>query len=164
MLLRLLTAGCLSAICLSAAAQEHHHMAPATQDNGIAVSQAWSRAMPPSAPTGAVYFRLDNTGSQDDRLIGAHTPRAGKAELHTHVHQGDMMRMQQVDAVPVPAGETVAFQPSGNHVMLFELKQPLVAGEHFALTLQFEQAGEITTDVEILDQAPSAPVDAHPHH
>ncbi|EIK52409.1 hypothetical protein YO5_06391 [Stutzerimonas stutzeri TS44] len=164
MLLRLLTASCLSAFCLAANAQEHHHSssepAPAAT---LAVSQAWSRAMPPSAPTGAVYFVLDNVGQQDDRLVAARTPRAEKAELHTHVHEGDMMRMRQVDSVAVPAGESVRFQPSGNHVMLFGLKQPLVAGERFELMLEFEHAGEITTDVDILDEAPAAPPAANPH-
>src|SRR3546814_4423202 len=61
----------------------------------LAVSQAWSRAMPPSAPTGAVYFILENRGQQPQRLIGAQTSRAEKTELHTHVHQGNMMKMQQ---------------------------------------------------------------------
>src|SRR5690606_5440580 len=105
MLLRLLTAGCLSAVCLSATAQEHHdHAAPApAQAADISVSQVWSRAMPPSAPTGAVYFLLNNGGKQDDRLIAAHTERAEKTELHTHVHEGDVMRMQQVESVAVPA-------------------------------------------------------------
>ncbi|MCW3148144.1 copper chaperone PCu(A)C [Stutzerimonas stutzeri] len=166
MLLRLLTAGCLSAVCLSATAQEHHdHAAPApAQAADISVSQVWSRAMPPSAPTGAVYFLLNNGGKQDDRLIAAHTERAEKTELHTHVHEGDVMRMQQVESVAVPAGDTVQFQPGGNHVMLFGLKQPLAAGERFALTLEFEHAGEITTDVDILDQAPGAQADPHAHH
>jgi len=77
-----------------------------------------------------------------------------------------MMRMQQVDSVAVPAGESVRFQPSGNHVMLFGLKQPLAAGERFELTLEFEHAGEITTNVDILDEAPAAPPAAnqHMHH
>ncbi len=167
MLLRLLTASCLSAFCLAANAQEHHHSSSATaQAATVSVSQAWSRAMPPSAANGAVYFELSNADDQDDRLIAAHTPRAEKAELHTHVHEGDMMRMQQVDSVAVPAGESVRFQPSGNHVMLFGLKQPLATGERFELTLEFEHAGEITTNVDILDEAPAAPPAAnqHMHH
>src|SRR3546814_14488705 len=99
--------------------------------SGLAVSQAWSRAMPPSAPTGAVYFILENRGQQPQRLIGAQTSRAEKTELHTHVHQGNMMKMQQVEAVDVPAAGKVEFKPGGNHVMLFGLKQPLEAGESF---------------------------------
>lgn len=167
MLLRSLAAGVLAALCLPAVAQEHnhdHHASMQTASSELAVSQAWSRAMPPSAPTGAVYFVLENRGEQPQRLIGAQTPRAEKAELHTHVHQGDMMKMQQIEAVDVPATGKVEFKPGGNHVMLFGLKQPLVAGESFPITLQFENGGEITTEVSIEVDAPAAGSATQGHH
>jgi len=167
MLLRLLTAGTFAALCLPALAQEHHHDHQAATQGAtseLAVSQAWSRAMPPSAPTGAVYFVLENRGQQPQRLIGAQTSRAEKTELHTHVQQGDMMKMQQVEAVDVPAGGKVEFKPGGNHLMMFGLKQPLVAGESFPVTLQFEDGGEITTEVSIEVDAPAAGGAAPGHH
>lgn len=166
MLLRLLAASTLVALCLPAVAQDHNHdHAPVQAATGdLAVSQAWSRAMPPSAPTGAVYFVLENRGEQPQRLVGAQTSRAEKTELHTHVHQGDMMKMQQIEAVDVPAGGKVEFKPGGNHVMLFGLKQPLVAGESFPVTLQFENGGEITTEVSIEVDAPAASGAASGHH
>ncbi|WP_313024571.1 copper chaperone PCu(A)C [Pseudomonas lopnurensis] len=159
MLLRLLVAGALSGFCLHALAQDHghdHHATAHQSASDLSVSQAWSRAMPPSAPTGAVYFALENRGEQDRRLIAAQTPRADKAELHTHLHEGGMMKMQQVESVAVPAAAKVEFKPGGNHVMLFGLKQPLVAGESFPLTLQFEGGIEVTTEVSIEDEAPAS--------
>lgn len=165
MLLRVLTAACLSAICLHATAQSEdhgahmHHSAPAT----FTVTDAWSRAMPPTAPTGAVYFTLRNPNGEDDSLIGASTPRAERAELHTHVQQGELMSMKKVDSVNVPANGTLEFAPGGHHVMLFNMTQPLKAGESFPLTLQFEKAGDVTLEVGIRDQAPDAG-GAHDHH
>lgn len=165
MLLRLMTAACLSAFCLQATAQgeDHHAHMHHEASAAFSVSEVWSRAMPPSAPTGAVYFTLQNPGAAQDRLLAARTPRANRAELHTHVQKGDLMSMQQVDSVSVPANGTLQFKPGGHHVMLFELTEPLRAGEHFPLTLQFEKAGELTLDVQILDQAPNA-ADPHAHH
>lgn len=136
-----------------------HHSAPAS----FVVSDAWSRAMPPTAPTGAVYFTLQNPSGEDDRLIGVSTPRAERAELHTHVQQGELMSMQKVEAVELPANGTLQFKPGGHHVMLFKMTQPLKAGETFPLTLQFDKAGELTLEVKILDQAPNAG-GAHAHH
>ncbi|MCW8158162.1 copper chaperone PCu(A)C [Stutzerimonas stutzeri] len=167
MLLRLLAAGAITALCMPAIAQEHHHDHQAPVEavaTELAISQAWSRAMPPSAPTGAVYFVLENRGDQPQRLVGAQTPRAGKTELHTHVHQGDMMKMQQIESVDVPASGKVEFKPGGNHVMLFGLKQPLVAGESFPLTLQFESGAEVTTEVSIEVDAPAASGATQGHH
>ncbi|MBA1262572.1 copper chaperone PCu(A)C [Stutzerimonas sp. NM35] len=163
MLLRLVTAFVFSTTALSALAHDahSHHQQMAEMPT---VSGAWSRAMPPSAPTGAVYFTLNNPGDRQERLIGAQTPRAGKTELHTHVHEGDIMRMEQIDSVEIPAGGQAEFKPGGHHVMLFQLNEPLVAGEHFPLTLIFEHAGEVVVDVAIQENAPQAADDAHNHH
>lgn len=160
MLLRLVTALVLGTATLTVIADDHaHHMA-----NGKpVVTQIWSRAMPPSAPTGAVYFHISNPSETADRLIAVQTPRAEKAELHTHVHKGEVMSMERIESVELAAEGEVAFKPGGNHVMLFKLKQPLVAGEHFPLTLIFENAGEITVDVNIQDQAPEADSNGHHH-
>jgi len=161
MLLRLVTALVLGTGALTANADDHaHHMTSGEPT----VSQVWSRAMPPSAPTGAVYFVLNNPGDQPDRLISAQTPRAEKVEFHHHVHRGEVMRMERIDSIEVPAHGEVMFEPGGNHVMLFGLSQPLVAGEHFPLTLEFEKAGEVSVEVPIQEQAPESDEKAHMHH
>ncbi|MCF7202406.1 copper chaperone PCu(A)C [Pseudomonas oligotrophica] len=163
MLLRLLTASALSAVCLFASAADPHHAHDAhAMHASLVVSQAWSRAMPPSAPNGAVYFQLQNQGSEADRLLSAQTPRAERAELHTHKQVGEVMRMMQVEAVEIPAGGRVEFAPGGYHLMLFGLKQPLKAGERFPVTLTFDKAGEQTVEVSIQDDAPTGAV--HGHH
>ena len=118
------------------------------------IGQPWSRALPPNVPTGAAYFTVHNGGNEDDRLIGVSTPRAGRTELHTHVHLGDVMKMQKIDSVAIPASAEVRFEPGGNHVMLFNLTRPLVAGEHFPLTLEFEKAGQVELSVTIKTEAP----------
>lgn len=163
MLLRLVTAFVLGTAALPAMANDHAHTHHA-MTGAPAVTQVWSRAMPPSAPTGAVYFTLRNPGDKPDRLVGVQTPRAEKAELHTHVHKGEVMRMERIDTVDVPAGGEVSFKPGGNHVMLFKLSEPLVAGEQFPLTLIFENAGEVTVEVSIQDQAPESNGNGHMHH
>lgn len=162
MLLCLVTLIALGTACLSATAADQSH---AHHQMGIPeASQVWSRAMPPTAPTGAVYFILHNPGNAPDRLLGVHTPRAKKAELHTHVHENDMMRMKQIDSIEVPAGGQVEFKPGSSHVMLFEMSAPLVAGERFPLTLEFEHAGEVTVEVSIQDQAPTPSAHEHMQH
>ncbi|MFV0455021.1 MAG: copper chaperone PCu(A)C [Pseudomonas sp.] len=165
MLLRLVATFLLGTASLTALANDHTHAhSHASKAQAFEITQVWSRAMPPSAPTGAVYFSLRNPSGQADRLTGAHTPRAERAELHTHVHKGDMMRMEQVEAVEVPADGQVAFEPGGHHVMLFKLSEPLAAGDHFPLTLVFEQAGEVTVEVSVQEQPPQGHGDSHMHH
>ena len=110
----------------------------------------FARATLPRAPNGGAYFSLTNTGPADDRLIGASTSIAGEVQIHSSTVEGDVMRMREVpDGVLLPAGETVTFEPSGLHLMLVGLNQPLVEGEAFPLTLQFEHAGTIEIEVPI---------------
>jgi len=95
-------------------------------------------------------------GDIADELVGVAVPEsvAMVAELHeaTMVQNDDggtMMGMQQVTSIAVPAGGTVMLEPGGYHVMLMQLAEPLVDGTDFTLTLTFEQAGEITTTVDV---------------
>lgn len=137
-------AGCaiLSAVALFAAADE----APA---GGIHVSAVWARATPPVSSVGAAYLSLANHGVEEDRLIGASSPVAGRVALHAHAVDAGMMTMRPVDSVALRAGETVTFAPGGNHIMLLGLKHPLRAGDRFPLTLELERGGSLRVEVRV---------------
>lgn len=147
MLKRKLLLGALLGMSLLANAHEY-------QAGELHIDHPWSREMPPVAPTAAAYFVVHNQGGEADRLLGASTPLAGKAELHEHLHEGGVMKMQQVQDVTIPAGGEVKFEPMGYHVMLFELKQQARDGERFPLTLTFEKAGAVEVEVAVQKEAP----------
>ncbi|MEM5709697.1 copper chaperone PCu(A)C, partial [Elizabethkingia meningoseptica] len=71
--------------------------------------------------------------------------------LHTHVRDGEVMRMRRVDAIEVPAKATTTLQPGGLHIMFLGLAEPLAAGRSFPLTLRFAEAGETSVTVEVKD-------------
>jgi len=121
----------------------------------LTVMDAWSRATP--ARTGVAYLTVFNHGSAMHRLLGAETPVAERAELHTHTMRDGVMRMRRIEAVEVHPGEPAVFAPGGNHVMLIGLKEPLKQGDRFSLTLRFEQAGEITVEVPVLKAGSMGP-------
>jgi len=115
---------------------------------------AWARATPPGSDVAAVYLTLTG-GPSGDQLTGASTDRAAMAHLHSMQESGGMARMRGIDGVEVPAGRTVALAPNGRHLMLMGLKDPLVAGERFTLTLHFASGSERVVEVHV--QAPTAP-------
>lgn len=125
------------------------HPALAQQGQPIDVVEPWARATAGTAKTGAVYLALRNTGDATDRLIGASTPVAGRSELHTHVKDGDIMRMRKVEAIEVKSKAAATLAPGGLHLMLFDLRVPLKEGDQFQLTLKFEKSGEITAQVAV---------------
>ena len=138
--------GALLALALLSTATTTYAAEPAPQV--VTVSAAWARATPPGMAVAAVYLTLSG-GPQADRLVGAATPRAAMTQIHVVSEVDGMARMRPVEGVDVPAHKSVALAPQGTHIMLMNLPQPLVAGERFPLTLQFEQAGRIDVSVEV---------------
>jgi periplasmic copper chaperone A len=118
------------------------------QSGDVRITNAWARATPGGAQTAAAYVTL--VSSAGDRLTGASTPAAQKAELHTMTMDGGVMKMRQVDSIDVPAGQTVTLKPGGYHIMLVGLTEPLKEGQTFLLTLTFAKAG--TQDVVVTVQ------------
>lgn len=115
----------------------------------IEVKEAWARATPARAPAGGAYLTIANTGSVTDNLLSAAVDVSKVAELHTHLQDGDVMRMVAVESIELPAGKTVVMEPGGLHVMLIGLKGPLKEGTSFPMELTFAQAGKVTVTVDV---------------
>jgi copper(I)-binding protein len=144
----------LSLVCSLASAHEFNL-------KGIAIGHPFATPMPPGAPTGAVYFSLENKTKAADKLLGASTPRAKGVELHTMSMSGDVMRMREVDSIEVKPGQKIAMSPgSGFHLMLTGLA-PLKAGEKFPMTLRFEKSG--TAQIEVFVEQPKPAAKGHEH-
>ncbi|MCP5368718.1 MAG: copper chaperone PCu(A)C [Hyphomicrobiales bacterium] len=114
----------------------------------VTVSDAWARASAGPARAGAAFMMIMNKG-EADKLVAAKADVGQTTELHTHIKEGDVMRMRRVDSVPVPAGGMAMLQPGGYHVMFMKLKAPLKEGSTFPLTLTFEKAGDVTVTVTV---------------
>lgn len=103
--------------------------------------------------TGAVYMRITNGSGSDDALIDAEVPGCGTVELHEMVMQDDVMMMRQMEGnrIPIPAGETVMLQRGGLHVMCIDKTGEFTVGEMVPVTLQFENAGTIEVEAEVIE-------------
>ena len=138
------------------------------EQGGLHVDHPWSWPAPPMAANGSAYLVINNHGQADDVLLSADSPVAERVEIHTHMMDGDMMKMRQLENLPVPAGESVTLAPGGHHLMLMGLKQAPKEGERFPLTLHFEQAGEVAVEVSVdADHAKpkeKATDNGHQHH
>jgi copper(I)-binding protein len=96
-------------------------------------------------------------------LLTASVPEtvAAGAEIHetttASVEGGssEAAAMREVEeGVALPAGARVSFAPGGQHVMLVGLGRPLLVGEEFDLTLEFDHAGSVTVGVTVAETAP----------
>jgi copper(I)-binding protein len=112
------------------------------------VTQPWARATAPGVTVGVVYFEIVNAGPADT-LLSVESPVADHAEMHDSSMKDGAMKMRPVKEVKVPANGHVRFASGGLHVMLVDLKQPLVAGQRFPLKLNFKVLGTINQEVVV---------------
>ncbi|WP_120995267.1 copper chaperone PCu(A)C [Stutzerimonas urumqiensis] len=139
----------------------HHAVA---SGEAVSIKDAWAREMPPGSPATAAYLGIHNGTDQPRRLIGVSSTVAEKAELHTSRREGDMVRMERLEAIEIPANGGVELAPGGHHVMLMGLERPLAAGDTFSLTLEFADGETRAVDVEVRGQAPGDAHGAHADH
>lgn len=114
----------------------------------IDIGHPWARPTAPGQPNGGGYLKLTNGGAAD-KLVSARSDVAASVELHSMGMDGNVMRMRQVDAIELPAGQVVELKPGGLHIMFNGLKAPLKEGDSFPVKLTFEKAGEVTVDVKV---------------
>lgn len=150
-MLAALSAGVLSTNVQARDGEKHDMAMPGAVTHGpITVSGAWARPTIAKMKITAAYFSAAFDGDGTDKLIGAKTPVAEKAELHEHIMEGDVAKMRPVDGVDLSAGKPVLFKPGGYHVMIMGVKNPpLKEGMTFPLTLTFEKAGDVTVTVMV---------------
>jgi len=129
---------------ISASATAHDYML-----GDIHIMKPWSRPLPAVSVNGAAYMTFMNKGDATDRLLSISTPAAKKAEIHNHTMEGGLMKMRPVGALDITPGDGTVLQPGGLHIMLMGLTEPLVEGQSFPLTLNFERAGSIEVKVMI---------------
>jgi periplasmic copper chaperone A len=103
------------------------------------------------------YVEITNAGAKDDALIGIATPAAGMPMLHETVVTEGIASMPHALSIPVLAGQTVALAPGGYHGMLMDLTAAFKEGDSFPVTLNFQTAGEITINVEVLSLRAEGP-------
>lgn len=133
-----------------------------------------------SAQSAAGYMAISNDGAAADRLIGVESAAAQKTMLHTTETTADgVAQMKHLEALEIPAGETVVLEPGGMHVMLMGLTQTMKEGDMVPATLIFEQAGRVEVEFMVdpsegvdhskmdhgsMDHGAEAPADPHAGH
>ena len=113
----------------------------------VEVSDAWVRATGQGQKATGVFMNL--TAKKATRLVGVKADLTGSAEVHEMKMDKDVMKMQAVKALDLPAGQTVALKPGSYHVMLMDLKAPVAQDSQVVLTLLFEDAAGVKTQKEV---------------
>ncbi len=124
----------------------------------LEIGHPWTRATPPTAPSGGGFLSVTNKGTAPDRLVAARSGVSDRVEIHEMKMDGNVMRMRELDkGLEIPAGATVMLKPGGFHIMFMGLKAPFVRDAKVPLTLVFEKAGSLDIELDVEALGASAP-------
>jgi copper(I)-binding protein len=141
----------------------------------VVITGQWARTSPADSANGAAYLTI--TSPVDDKLtsavvdasvaemsqihetvmsgaVGSDTTMAGGMGSDTTMSGTGEMSMRPVEFIELKAGTPMEMKPGGYHIMMMGLVNPLKLGDTITVTLTLENAGEITVDVPVLDEAP----------
>lgn len=105
-----------------------------------------------------------NMGDTPDLLIGVRV-EGPMAMIHESREEDGVMRMVHLDAVEIPAGDTVEFRPGGLHVMVMGLgPDDLPVGDTLDATLIFDRAGEVPIVFSVTDLVQGSAEMDHSEH
>ena len=100
------------------------------------VTDAWVRGTVAEQKATGAFMQL--TSVAGGKLVSATSTAAGVVEIHEMKMEGNTMQMRAIRGLDLPAGKAVALKPGSLHMMLLDLKAPLVAGSTVDLTLVVE--------------------------
>ena len=130
----------------------------------VEVKDAWVRATVQGQKATGAFMQL--TAKDKAQLVSVSSPVAGVAKVHAMKMDGDVMTMRAVQGgLDLPAGEAVDLKPGGFHVMLMDLKTPLVKGTTVPLTLVFKDSKGTQFKTELkVPVSVAAPAGGHTDH
>jgi copper(I)-binding protein len=113
----------------------------------VKVDDAWARATVQGQKATGAFMKL--TAPQATRLVSVSTPVAGVAEIHEMKMDGGVMKMRALPGLDLPAKQAVELKPGSYHLMLMDLKVPLMKDGSLALTLTFKDAKGVESQQQI---------------
>jgi copper(I)-binding protein len=100
----------------------------------VSVSGAWVHSTVPGQTATGAFMTIRS--ATDAQLLSVKAHVAGVAQVHQMVMNGSVMTMRAVAVLELPAKKDVVLKPTGLHIMLQDLRHPLLTGEHVQLILE----------------------------
>jgi periplasmic copper chaperone A len=118
--------------------------------NLIRVSKPWAPPSRPGARTASVYMVIENRSGELERLMHVQTPVAERATFVDEEPARGII--ESVNYIELRARREILLRPGRLHIKLEGLKQPLVKGTSFPLTLILGNRSSAEIRVEVDDR------------
>ncbi len=132
----------------------------------VKVEDAWARATVQGQKATGAFMKI--TAPQATRLVSVVSPVAGVAEIHEMKMDNGVMQMRALPGLDLPANKSVELKPGSYHLMLMDLKAPLMKDSSVTMTLNFKDAKGVETkqqiSVPVNTAMPAGKMPDHAHH
>ena len=120
-----------------------------TDDDLVAVMNAWVRAAHPKAKTNAGYMTLINVGEEDLTLTQVESDAFERIEVHEMAVVDGLMKMREIENLTIPASGQAKLSPGGKHLMLIGPRKHLKEKERIEMVLTFESGDKQKVSVKV---------------
>jgi len=118
--------------------------------NGVTVICPWTEATKPGATTAPIYMWISASPEDDQRLTDALSEVSQGAEISGYVRVGGQLQRVRLQYLPIEDDSTFELMPGGYHILLNGLSTPLVPGPTFGMWLNFDPAGGLEVEVQVV--------------
>jgi protein SCO1 len=145
-----------AAVYLSVVPREAGKEATAFRVGSLRIAEPFTLATEPGAKTAAGYMRIENGGSEGDRLLSATVEIAPSVLIQEAANIAGVTNVHAVEeGVDVPAGGTLQLRPGSYRLLFRGLDRQLNEGERFSGTLTFAKAGTVRVTYQVGPLVPS---------
>jgi copper(I)-binding protein len=134
-----------------------------TAAHSMTINDQWVKAAPQGEMT-ALFGELANDSYEEIQVVSASSPAAGRMEIHEVVADtsGDMVMQEKDGGFVIPASSTLPLTPGGDHLMLFDLPEPITPGQDITVELAMSDGSTMTFSAQARD-FPGADESYHNH-
>ncbi len=115
----------------------------------IQIQDPWVMAAPPNVKVLAAYMEVKNNGGKPRTLTGVSSPAFDQIGIHRSVMHENMVHMEQLKELTIPAHASAVLKPGGSHLMLTGAKQTLRSGDQVPMTLTFSNGEKIAVTANV---------------
>ncbi|MBU2924060.1 copper chaperone PCu(A)C [Colwellia sp. 4_MG-2023] len=160
---------CLLLVCGLMSFLSAANLIPEDKNSTLVVEQAYIRATIPGTSISSSYMEIENQSDSTVSLLSVSSDISPRIEIHQHIMTDGMMRMRKLDSLAIESKARVKLQPSGLHLMIFDVATPLNPKEQVELTLHFSNNVSVTMEVPVYSPvqekaAQKTMLKMHKHH
>jgi len=116
----------------------------------IEFENPWIRMVPSVSPNSAAYVSISNGTEDSVTLTRISSQVAERIEIHNvEVDAAGTMSMFAIDELMIEPDSTTMLEPSGAHIMIYGLKEPLTEGEMVTMLMSFDNQPPIPVNFSV---------------